>query len=104
MDSIRCRRRLIPQSAEENVEAYSFRVLRTFSLSPLYLLTRDQKSDDGFRVFVNYPETGFREVGIVSSPNTLSSAYGGRGGARREARYPNNFRHSSLKKLSKTGT
>jgi hypothetical protein len=27
-----------------------------------------------------------------------------RGGeARQEARYPNNFRHSSLKKLSKTG-
>jgi len=25
------------------------------------------------------------------------------GEARQEARYPNNFRHSSLKKLSKTG-
>ena len=27
----------------------------------------------------------------------------GGGEARQEARYPNNFRHSSLKKLSKTG-
>ncbi len=27
----------------------------------------------------------------------------GQGETRQEARYPNNFRHSSLKKLSKTG-
>jgi hypothetical protein len=34
---------------------------------------------------------------------TGSPGRGPRGEAVQEARYPNNFRHSSLKKLSKTG-
>jgi len=35
--------------------------------------------------------------------HVMGSPGGEWGEARQEARYPNNFRHSSLKKLSKTG-
>ena len=49
-------------------------------------------------------EIGLGEGKAGSCDSSSGFARAARGGeARQEARYPNNFRHSSLKKLSKTG-